>query len=128
MAAMMSTTTAPRHGARCLGPVMPIVMAEMIPEAGGRRPDEPWATSRNGKANLIPFLGTAHEGGKFAIEARGRLEERRVANAMVDRKLGAGDHLRRVFSGDQVRVLVLHTAPTSGVPGLLGMKRQRELP
>src|SRR5215813_1112608 len=30
----MSTTTAPRHGARCLGPVMPIVMAEMIAEAG----------------------------------------------------------------------------------------------
>jgi hypothetical protein len=37
---MMSATTAPRHGARCLGPVMPIVMAEMITEAGGRRLDE----------------------------------------------------------------------------------------
>jgi hypothetical protein len=34
MAAMMSTTTAPRHSARCLGPVMPIVMVEMIAEAG----------------------------------------------------------------------------------------------
>src|SRR5262245_20164176 len=34
MAAMMSTITAPRHGARCLGPVIPIVMAEMIAKAG----------------------------------------------------------------------------------------------
>jgi len=74
---------------------MPIVMAEMIPEAGGRRPDEPWAASRNGKANLIPFLGTAHEGGKFGVEARSRLEERRVANALVDRKLGAGDSVTK---------------------------------
>src|SRR5262249_34293403 len=32
--AMMSTITAPRHGARRLGPVIPIVMAEMIAEAG----------------------------------------------------------------------------------------------
>jgi hypothetical protein len=29
MAAMMSTTTAPRHGARRLGPAIPIVMAEI---------------------------------------------------------------------------------------------------
>jgi hypothetical protein len=34
MAAMMSTITAPRHGASRLGPVIPIVMAEMISEAG----------------------------------------------------------------------------------------------
>jgi hypothetical protein len=34
MAAMMSTITAPRHGASRLGPVIPIVMAEMIAEAG----------------------------------------------------------------------------------------------
>src|SRR5215469_1853099 len=34
MAAIMSTTTTPRHGARCLGPVISIVMAEMIAEAG----------------------------------------------------------------------------------------------
>jgi len=32
--AMMSIITAPRHGARRLGPVIPIVMAEMIAEAG----------------------------------------------------------------------------------------------
>src|SRR5262249_54169219 len=55
--------------------------------------------SENGKAKLIPFLGAAHEGGKFGVEARGSLEERRVADALVDRKLGAGDHLRRVFGG-----------------------------
>src|SRR5690348_16615474 len=48
-------------------------------------------------AKLIPFLGAAHEGRKLGIEARGSLEERRVADALVDRELGAGDHLRRVF-------------------------------
>src|SRR5262249_54456753 len=37
MAAMMSTITAPRHGAHRLGPVMPIVMVEMIAEAGAPR-------------------------------------------------------------------------------------------
>src|SRR5215831_20571654 len=82
---------------------------EIIPPAAHRL----WAglrlgsPSENGKAKLIPFLGAAHEGGKFGVEARGSLEERRVADALVDRKLGAGDHLRRVFGGDQVRVLVL---------------------
>ena len=54
-------------------------------------------------AKLIPFLGAAHEGRKLGVEARGGLEERRVADALVDRKLGAGDHLRRVFGGDQVK-------------------------
>jgi hypothetical protein len=34
MAAMISTITAPRHGASRLGPVIPIVMTEMIAEAG----------------------------------------------------------------------------------------------
>src|SRR5262249_24246085 len=34
MAAMMSTITSPRHGASRQGPVIPIVMAEMIAEAG----------------------------------------------------------------------------------------------
>ena len=53
-----------------------------------------------GKANLIPFLGAAHEGRKLGVEARGGLEERRMADALVDRELGAGDHLRRVFGGD----------------------------
>src|SRR6516162_10831188 len=76
------------------------------------------ATPRNGKAKLIPFLGAAHEGGKFGVEAWGGLEERRVADALVDRKLGARNHLRCVFGGDQVRVLVLrpvcnqHRKPT----------------
>ena len=31
---MISTITAPRHGASRLGPVIPIVMTEMIAEAG----------------------------------------------------------------------------------------------
>jgi hypothetical protein len=52
------------------------------------------------KANLIPFLGAAHEGRKLGVKARGCLEKRRVADALVDRELGAGDHLRRVFGGD----------------------------
>src|SRR5436190_13359151 len=59
------------------------------------------------KAKLIPFLGAAHEGRKLGVEARGSLEERRVADALVDRELGAGDHFRRVLGGDQVRVLIL---------------------
>src|SRR5262249_52088006 len=63
--------------------------------------------SENGKAKLIPFLGAAQEGSKLGVEARGSFEERRVADALVDRELGAGDHLRRVFGGDQVRVLIL---------------------
>ena len=52
----------------------------------GRSPSE------NGKAKSIPFLGAAHEGRKLGVEARGSLEERRVTDAPVDRKLGAGDH------------------------------------
>src|SRR5262249_18823616 len=38
----------------------------------------------NGKAKLISFLGAAHKGRKLGVEARGSLEERRVANALVD--------------------------------------------
>src|SRR6516225_8601008 len=45
--------------------------------------------------------------GKFGVEAWGGLEERRVADALVNRKPGARNHLRCVFGGDQVRVLVL---------------------
>src|SRR5262249_1890840 len=40
--------------------------------------------SENGKAKLIAFLGAAHEGRKLGVEARGSLEERRVADALID--------------------------------------------
>src|SRR5262245_8035244 len=53
------------------------------------------------------LLSAAHEGGELGIEADGILEERRVADALIDRELGARDHLGGVFGGDQVRVLVL---------------------
>src|SRR5215472_2545420 len=43
------------------------------------------ATSRNGKANLIPFLGAAYEGGKFGVETRGGLEERRTCRLRTQR-------------------------------------------
>ena len=33
--------------------------------------------------------GAAHEGGKLSIKADGILEERRVADALIDRELGA---------------------------------------
>src|SRR5580704_1853326 len=62
-------------------------------------------------SNLIHLLGAAHEGGKFGVEARRVFEEGRVADPLIDRELGAGDHLRGVFGGDQVRVLVLSSAP-----------------
>jgi hypothetical protein len=56
-------------------------------------------------SNLIHLLGAAHEGGKFGVEARRVFEEGRMADPLIDRELGAGDHLRGVFGGDQVRVL-----------------------
>src|SRR5262249_46724991 len=66
MAAMMSTTTAPRHGARCLGPVMPIVMAEMIPEAGGRRPHELRSDLMDSYRTAGVFTGRILKGAKPA--------------------------------------------------------------
>src|SRR5215831_4282451 len=53
------------------------------------------------------LLRAAHEGGELAVEARRVLEERRMADALVDRQLRALDHLGGVLGGDQVGVLVL---------------------
>jgi hypothetical protein len=78
---------------------------EITPARGsppnGRAALEEW------EGELNSLLRAAHEGRKLRVEARGGFEERRVADALIDRELGAGDHLRRVFGGDQIRVLVL---------------------
>src|SRR2546427_13021869 len=55
----------------------------------------------------IRLLGAAHESGELGIETRSVLEERRMTDALIDREFGAGDHFRRVFGGDEVRVLVV---------------------
>jgi hypothetical protein len=48
------------------------------------------------------LLGAAHERSELGIEADGVLEERGVADTLIDRELGARDHLGGVFGGDQV--------------------------
>src|SRR5215831_20718168 len=63
-------------------------------------------SGRRPQAGSIHLLGAPYEGGELCVEARRILEERGVADALVDRELGARDHLGGVFGGDQVRVLV----------------------
>src|SRR5215469_7798690 len=62
---------------------------EIIPACAHRTAAESDFEEWKGELSLIPILGAAHEGGKFGVEARRSLEERRVADALVDRKLGA---------------------------------------
>jgi len=56
-------------------------------------------------------MGAAHEGGKLGVEARCGLEERRVADALVDRELGAGGSWVRAVPPR--RYCSLQPAPTA---------------
>src|SRR5215470_5515225 len=77
-----------------------------VREDEGLNPKQCWAAPGT-QGTIHSLLSAAHEGGELGIEADDILEERRVADALIDRELGARDHLGGVFGGDQVRVLVL---------------------
>src|ERR1700728_2522897 len=58
-------------------------------------------------SSSIRFRGRANEAGQFAVEARGILVERGMADPVIDREFGAGDDRGGVLRDGELGVAIL---------------------